>query len=118
MVGVSYVLVFERRAMPWRYFVVPRRVPLEQPQIEGPAPFQGPDLVTLPDGAQAFRFTSEDALPLLQESPDRFRLMGRLGPHKPSRALIDPLPAASPAQVVVQDTPAGPLPLTEMYVYL
>lgn len=118
VVGTSYVLLFERRAVPWRYFVVPRRVPLEQPHIEGPASFQGPEEVTLPDGARAFRFTSEGALPLLQESPDRFRLLGRLGPHKSSRVLIDPLPTASPSQVMVQDTPGGPLPLTDMYVYL
>jgi hypothetical protein len=116
--GVDYILQFGRRALPWRYYVVPRRTPLEQPRIEGPAPFQGPVEVTLPDGAPAFRFTSEGALPLLQESADRFRLSGRLGEHKPSRILIDPLPCAAPAQVLVEETPDGPLPITDMYVYL
>jgi hypothetical protein len=116
--GVDYLLQFERRALPWRYYVVPGRTGLEQPRIEGPAPFLGPDPVTLPDGAAAFRFTSAEALPLLQEAGDRFRLSGRLGPHKPRRVLIDHLPWASPAQVVVSSTPDGPLPAGDMYVYL
>src|SRR5262249_33721986 len=33
---VHYILQFERRALPWRYYVVPRRSGLDQPRVDGP----------------------------------------------------------------------------------
>jgi hypothetical protein len=102
---VSYELGFRARATIWNYFIVP------QPQAESfeelrietvsePAVvFAGPCRVRLPNGADAYRFSSAEELLLQQQSVYRFRLLGRRGLMLNEGCLIETMPVASSRQV-------------------
>jgi hypothetical protein len=89
----------------WHYLLVPRQADdtFMDLRIQGEGcaflPPKGPE--TLPDGRQAWRLVGQTALPLLDRSPLRFRLVGhRLEADGQSRRLVvDPLPVAPPEPV-------------------
>jgi hypothetical protein len=105
VVPVSYELGFGARATTWNYFVVPQpqAEPFEELRIETvsePAVrFAGPCRVLLPNGADAYRFSSAEALPLQQQSNYRFRLLGRRGLMINEGVLVETMPVASSRQV-------------------
>lgn len=109
IVPVSYELGFRARATTWNYFVVPQpqAEPFEELRIETvsePAvKFAGPCRVLLPNGADAYRFSSAESLPLQQQSGYRFRLLGRRGLMMNEGVLVETMPVASSRQV----TPLG-----------
>ena len=101
-----YFLEFENRSTRWNYYIVP------QPQIETfedlsienrsllPVSFSGPCRVRLANGAKAYRFMSDEPLPLQQQSDLDFRLWGRHGGMTHKGVLIERMPVASADQVI------------------
>ncbi|MCB1037421.1 MAG: hypothetical protein KDD47_26560 [Acidobacteria bacterium] len=104
VVSTLYQLTFEERAVRWIYDVVPNRPPSFYSDLaittpSGEEPFTDPETVTLADGRQAFRFTSEVTFPLLQQSPYRFELRGERGGGV-QEVLVRRLPVASPQGLI------------------
>lgn len=105
IVTVSYELGFRARATTWNYFIVsqPQGEPFEELRIETvsepPVKFAGPCRVLLPNGADAYRFSSAEGLLLQQQSGYRFRLLGRRGLMMNEGVLVGTLPVASSRQV-------------------
>jgi hypothetical protein len=112
----------QSRSTLWHYLVVPRQAgdQLEQLSISGDgSAFQlqaAPEL--LPDGRQAWRLVAQTALPLVEQSPYRFRLEGqRLGRDgQRQRLLLDPLPVAAAEPVWPADSRQPLLGLSEIVV--
>lgn len=108
IVPVHYLLDFRNRPTFWSYYIVP------DPQSENfhdlsihtvqPSPrpinFLGPCCVRLANGSKAYRFISEESIPLQQQSDYRFRLVGRRGTMTHPSILVDRLPVASMQQVL------------------
>ncbi len=107
---VDYVLNFAARSTFWNYYIVPQsqRFDLDDLAIvsipPGPAArFAGPCRVTLPNGANAYRFVSEQPLVLQQQSDYRFRLLGRQRERSLEQdILVDRLPVPGEQQVTPQ----------------
>lgn len=126
IVPMRYTLNFRPRETFWRYNIVPQpqRAELDDLAIETEGglqeiPFFGPEIVTLVDGALAYRFVSGKLLPTLQRSFLRFRLKGR-SPRAPviDDVLVKRLPVAASNQLV--PSPRGDIleNYSDMYVYV
>lgn len=105
IVTTAYTLDFERRSTLWNYYIVPPQPGLlTDLRIENlspfPVEFSGPCKVLLPDGREAFRFLSQQRLPLQQQPECNFRLKGRHKHWPHERTLVDRLPGASSQQVL------------------
>lgn len=106
IVSVDYLLDFKRRSTFWNYFVVPepQSEVFEELSIETVSDravsFAGPCCVHLANGSRAYRFVSEEELPLQQQSDFRFRLLGRHGGMAHTGVLVDRMPVASADQVI------------------
>lgn len=105
IVSVGYELGFRARSTTWNYFIVPqpRAERFEELRIETvsepPVKFAGPCRVLLPNGADAYRFSSAEGLLLQQQSGYRFRLLGRRGLMMSEGVLVETMPVASSRQV-------------------
>lgn len=113
--GLTYRLPFDARSTYWQYYVVAQDAggTLEDLDITGTGTSfrRQPHPVRLPDGASAILFEAQDALPLRQKSPQRFRLTGRRRDTsgQENDLLISRLPVApaSPVWPAPQQTDAG-----------
>ncbi|AWK89886.1 hypothetical protein [Azospirillum thermophilum] len=105
-----YRLPFDARSTYWQYYVVSQDPAgdLEHLSIKdmtavgkGTSFRQHSHPVRLPDGASAILFEAQDALPLRQKSPQKFRLTGqrRDSNHHVNDILVSRLPVAPPSPV-------------------
>lgn len=104
IVTVDYTLKFRRRSTVWNYFVVGAETAPDlriESAPEHPVGFFGPCLVKLANGKVASRFTSKEAIPLMQRSDFHFQLLCG-GDETEEQVLINRLPVASPGQVLPQ----------------
>ena len=108
-VGINYQLKFRTRAPFWTYYVVPQaqREQFEHLRIESVAPtgsaqvnFAGPCCVFLANGERGYRFISEKAIPLQQQAPFQFRLLGRHDLMRHDGVLVENMPVASRRQIL------------------
>lgn len=97
IVEVTYKLRFLARKTLWNYFIVPQpQRPLDDLSIisESGPEFIGPCAVVLANGAKAYRFLSEEPIPLHRQSSARFQLVSD------GAVLAKRLPVASIQQVL------------------
>lgn len=108
-VAVNYQLRFRTRAPFWTYYIVPQpqREKFEDLRIESVAPtksaqvhFAGPCCVYLANGEKGYRFVSEKAIPLHQQAPFRFRLLGRHDLMQHDGIIVENMPVASRQQIL------------------
>jgi hypothetical protein len=109
IVSVNYQLKFRTRSTFWTYFVVPQpqREKFENLRIESKEQkkarqvnFAGPCCVHLANGQKGYRFISEKAIPLQQQSEFNFRLCGQHGLMTHDGVIVERLPVATKQQIL------------------
>lgn len=123
--NIHYLIDFQARSLPWRYYLVNRsQMKLHSPKVcNQEQTFEGPEAVVLPNGEDGLCFSSgERKFPLQQIPGPLFDLVDRLPPtmdvegDSVEHCLIQGLP--TPSDGGLRQTEKSQQVFSAMYVYL